>query len=49
LPVSVIEILAVEFGQTVVFPLIVEVTATLGFKVTDALDEQPLGVPEIAV
>ena len=49
LPVSAIEILAVEFGHTVVLPLIEEVTAVLGFKVTDALDEHPLGVPEIAV
>ena len=41
--------LAVEFGQTIVLPLIVDVTGTFGFKVTDALEEQPPKVPDVAV
>jgi hypothetical protein len=41
--------LAVEFGQTVVLPLITEETTGLGFNVMDALFEHPFGVPEIAV
>jgi len=48
-PVRAIEMLAVLPGQTVVLPLIADVTAILGFNVTDALFEHPLGVPEIAV